>query len=436
MKGLGSVVSVVRLTLFLLPLSPRLLAVDLSTTNRNSLEQFFNVANQTARPVTVVSFGDSMANSYQSIAFVMMDQFVARLGLAGCSLDNWRNNLIRTVTNGAWFIGPSDLWFAESIHIPPGGGVWWWKETSPAGIISDSLGLFYVAQPNGGPFTVSVSTNNGPWGALMTLDGYADPPVGRFTNIMVDLDYHMLRVDGVSGTNVILGVRVMNSQSIGVNVSFLDYLGIGLDDVTNIPLSIRTPILQALAPDLLIWHMKEDGTEATRQRLIEGEQWWSNSAPNCSVLYIGTPYVSTDTNSTWTIDQNTVVRSIALSYHRAYVDCMTPAVSYPWMVSQGFMSDETHENLQGNTYLEGFAWNDVGFFALRTPRILAISPGQNQITLNFSTATNILYTLESTPDLLNWQPVLTNVGDGTTISTNFPTTAGSRLFRLSLRPAP
>jgi len=46
-----------------------------------------------------------------------------------------------------------------------------------------------------------------------------------------------------------------------------------------------------------------------------------------------------------------------------------------------------------------------------------------------------LYTLESSPDLLNWQPVLTNVGDGSNISTNFPATSDNRLFRRSLRPA-
>jgi len=426
----------IRITILLLPLSPHLLAADLSTANRNHLQPFFNVVDQAARPVTVVSFGDSMADSYRSIAFVMMDQFVARLGLAGCSFHNWRNNLLPNVTNGAGYLGPSDLWFTGSIQIPPGGGVWWWKENSPGGLVSDSLGLFFVAHPNGGPFTFSVSTNNGSWGVLMTLDGYADSSVGRFTNIMVDRDFHMMRVDGMSGTNIILGVSVTDSQSSGVNVSFLDYPGIGLDNVTNIPLSIRSPILQALAPDLLIWHMKEDGTEATRQRLIECEQWWSNAVPNCPVLYIGTPYVSSDTNSTWTIDQNTVVRSIALSYNRTYVDCMTPAVSYPWMVEQGFMSDQTHENLQGNKYLEGFLWDDVGLFALRAPRTLTITPGQNQVTVNYSTATNVLYTLESSPDFLNWQPVFTNVGDGSRISTNFPATADTRLFRLSLRPAP
>src|SRR5881397_3649594 len=49
---------------------------------------------------------------------------------------------------------------------------------------------------------------------------------------------------------------------------------------TNIPWSIRVPVFQALAPDLLIWHMKEDGSEATRLRLIECEQWWSNALPN------------------------------------------------------------------------------------------------------------------------------------------------------------
>ena len=59
----------IRITILLPPLSPHLFAADLSTTNRNNLQPFFNVVDQAARPVTVVSFGDS-----------------ALQGLAGCVL--------------------------------------------------------------------------------------------------------------------------------------------------------------------------------------------------------------------------------------------------------------------------------------------------------------------------------------------------------------
>jgi prepilin-type processing-associated H-X9-DG protein len=266
------------------------------------------------------------------------------------------------------------------------------------------------------------------------VDGFSSSPVGHFTNLDLSLNHYRVRVDGLGGTNVVLGAQVLNRHSNGVNVAFTDFPGIALSDVTNVPLSIRAPVFAALAPDLLIWHMKEDGSEATHQRLIENEQWWSNSIPNCSVLYIGTPWLSLDTNSTTTLDQNTLVRSVALAYHRAYVDCMDPAVSYNWMLSQGYMVDQTHENVQGNQYLEHFAWDDVGFFGLGTPLRLSTAMVQGRLKVTFQTVTGILYTLESSGDLSTWQPMVTLQGDGNPI-TVVPSLANPRqYFRLRLQP--
>jgi len=180
--------------------------------------------------------------------------------------------------------------------------------------------------------------------------------------------------------------------------------------------------------------MKEDGTDATRQRLIECEQWWSNAIPNSSVLYIGTPYISIDTNSTWTIDQNTLVRSVALTYGRTYVDCMTPCHSYYWMVTNGYMADQTHLNAQGSQYLANFVWNDLGFYALRTPRALAIQSIPQGINLNYQTASGILYTIESSSDFMTWQSLSTNSGNGLPVSTNLAPSGASAAYRLRLQP--
>ena len=88
--------------------------------------------------------------------------------------------------------------------------------------------------------------------------------------------------------------------------------------------------MAALKPDLLIWHMKENPGLIFTNALNECEDWWHTSNPDGEVLYIGTPWVSFDTNSTLTMDQNRTVRGVAVANQRAYVDLMQPAVSYPW----------------------------------------------------------------------------------------------------------
>jgi hypothetical protein len=113
---------------------------------------------------------------------------------------------------------------------------------------------------------------------------------------------------------------------------------------------------------------------------------------------------------------------------------MNPAVSYDWMVNMGYMTDVTHENLMGNTYLANFPWNELGFFAIGTPRKLDIELTTNGVNLKYQTWTNILYTIESSDDLVHWQSVSSQPGDGSIVITNFPSNDLEKSFRLRLNP--
>ena len=97
-------------------------ADDLSTTNRDALGNFWAASDQGARPVTVLSFGDSMADSYRSIAAVLMNWLAPRLGVAGYSFNNYQNTANSNVTNGTEVLGPGSFWFSTAFQVPPGGG--------------------------------------------------------------------------------------------------------------------------------------------------------------------------------------------------------------------------------------------------------------------------------------------------------------------------
>jgi len=342
-------------------------AEDLSTANTNTLSHFWATAQATNRPVTVVSFGDSMANSYASVSFSVINMLGESLGVAGYSLNNYANATLPNLTNGAQVItGPTSLWFSDYYQLPPGGTLWWENQNSPGGIYSDKLGVFWVAQPQGGQMTFSVSTDQGAWTPLLTLNGFAAVAMGQYTNVVLAPDYHRIRIDSSTGTNYVIGPQLLLQTTSGVHVVFMDKGGIAISDVTNVPSAIRTPIFAALSPDLLIWHMKEDGTTVTSNGLITCEQWWSNAAPACEVIYIGTPYTVYDTNplTPLTVEQNTLVRYTALQYNRAYCDLMNPSISWPWMNSQGYMMDELHVTTSGGLYLARYLWYEFGFAAL------------------------------------------------------------------------
>jgi hypothetical protein len=179
--------------------------------------------------------------------------------------------------------------------------------------------------------------------------------------------------------------------------------------------------------------MKEDVGDARLPAwLIENENWWAGAIPNCSVVYVGTPWFSMDTNGDYTIIQNSLVRSTAVAYGHAYVDCMNPAVSYEWMLASDFMDDATNADVACNSYLAGIAWDDLGFFAVGAPMRLDIARESGGTRLSFGTATNILYDVQGSTDLGQWSTVATVPG-GTNADVVVPASDARNRFRLRLR---
>ncbi len=376
-----------------------------------------------------------MANSYQSATYYLMLQFEERLGTAGYALNNYRNKLMAQLTNGAAFLPDSAIWFTQHYYVPPTGGVWWENYGSAGGIVCDEAGIFYVRQPQGGLITLSVSTNGGPWGTKLVLDGYSPTPVGAFTNVNLSPNLHRIRVDGITGTNYLIGPQLLMAHTNGLQVAFMDQPGIPLYTVTNVPLSIRALVFAALKPDLLIWHMKEP-IEPLPSGLAECESWWTSACPDCDVLYIGTPWTLVDTNGgTVTLDQNRLVREAAVNYGRAYVDLMQPGISYDWLRTNGLISaDGVHLTPAGGQWGGNIMWNDLGLFALGLPRRLSLELTGGLAHVTFPTASGATYTLQSSTNLQTWSPELTTPGTGADCSTNLTPTSPQRFYRLSLTP--
>lgn len=407
-----------------------------TTTNAGALGHFWSAIESSNRPVTVLSFGDSMADSYSSATYHLMNKVTSRFGVAGYSLNNYYGTAILNYSNGATNRGPDYFWFTGYTQVPTGGAVWWENQMTSGGIYCDRAGIYYISQTNGGQFRFAVSANGGPWVTKLLLEGYSATPTGRFTNVWLPPNRYRIRVDSELGTNFIIGPSLVASSAFGIHAAFMDWPGINLSQVTNVPLSIRQPIFAALQPDLLVWHMKEEQIILPfhSNNMAACETWWSNAAPNCDIIYIGTTWLSADTNSTWTSDQNAITRSIAQRYHRTYADLMTPTMSYPWLLTNGFMKDTVHLNSAGGLYCANVMWDDLGFFALGLNRRLTLQPNGSQLQLSYQTTTSARYRLETSTNLLHWSVLHTNPFTTTTFTTNFIPPAGPNYYRLGLTP--
>src|SRR5258708_35675713 len=114
---------------------------------------------------------------------------------------------------------------------------------------------------------------------------------------------------------------------------------------------------------------------------------------------------------------------------------MKPSTSYNWMLAKGFMSDGTHANLPGDSYLAGFVWDAIGFFAIGFPHSLALQPSSNGVSISYPSYTGINYAIESSDDLLYWLPRTNSLGGGSNVTVTLPATGPTQAFRLRLTPS-
>lgn len=416
-------------------------AGDLTSTNLDRLTRFWHVAESSNRPVRVLSFGDSLAENYRSLQTQLFNRLGARLGSAGLGLPDRYNTLAAAYSGGAAVVGAGSNWWTWHYSVPPGGFVSWTNLAGPQfSVRCDSVGLFWIARPEGGTFTVSVATNGGPWSApLLTLDGAAATAVGRFTNTPLARARYRLRVDGLSGTNLVLGPQFLDAGVPGVFPSVLAQGGVNLKQVFAVSTNILHPVFAALQPDLVVWHMKElvdIGGAALTNGLAQLQTLLRATCPQADLLYIGTPFEQRDLTNNVTAQQNELVRAVARRDGRACFDGMNPCVSYSGMTNNGYLDDAVHPNNRCYAFLADVLWREAGFFALRVDRRLRERLAAGLVVVEWPTTNGITYTLDASPDLAQWSPLRSMPGDGAWHSyTNPPAGPDARLFRLRLPPA-
>jgi hypothetical protein len=395
-------------------------AQDFSSTNTTALSRFWNAAERRSGPITVVAFGDSLQATWRSAAKYLYPLLSYQLGQAGVAFPAQLNNMSMVQSGGPVVpYNPDTNWWDWHTGYATGAYVFWTNQFHPSGSIeADRGGIYYVAGPEAGTFTISLSTNGGHWTSNSSVNAFSPNPEGRLASFALDRNAYRLRVDSITGTNIILGQELVLTSSNGIKTVFLQKDGLNLGQFFNVPDQVLSPIFTNLHPDLILWHMKELGDAGQdvamlSNRLEHLEALWQASAPDADVIYIGTPYAyGTNINSSRTVDQNVLVRTIAVNHGRAYVDGMTPMISYSYMTNNGYLDDDVHPSNKYYQWLADTIWRQTLFSLLRKDRSLkleSIPDGYRLTCPRFSTASQNL--LGST-NLIDWSIIQTN-GPGT-----------------------
>ena len=205
----------------------------------------------------------------------MVNHLRSRLGFGGYSFAFQTPDLASVTFSGGAGVATADsLWWMDSYRVPSGGNVTWRNRDHPTGsILADHAGIYYIASPDGGTFSLSLSSNGGPWSLLADIPAVDVGPQGRYTNFALPPGWYKLSVTGKRGVNRILGPELLRSGNGGVRSIFLARDGANLSGILSTPAEVFRPILRSLRPTWINWHMKERadiGSETLSNRL---EEW-------------------------------------------------------------------------------------------------------------------------------------------------------------------
>lgn len=329
-------------------------AQDFGTINELQLQHFWSAVQRSNGPVTVLSFGDSVSDDYRSIQASLFARLQERFGARGTA---FKCRSFKEAGGGTTLISWGPDWWTDYAKVPPGGYVAWHPEQC------NNVGLFWVARPDGGLLQLS-AVEGSTIVPLLTLDGQSPTPVGCYTNVSLSRAYRGLRADGLSGTNVMVGARFVDTTGTGIWTAFMTKDGQNLDSILRLSTNVLYPIIAAINPQLVVWHMKDGGEigETTlSNRLYDLEAMWKACVTNGDVIYIGTPYQSSDRTQTFTPIQNRLIRQAAVRDNRAYIDCMTPCVSYDVMTQYRILDDTVHPSPLGNSFMANtIVWPQLG----------------------------------------------------------------------------
>jgi len=329
-------------------------AQDFGTINEMQLQHFWSAIQRSNGPVTVLSFGDSVSDDYRSIQTSLFARLQERFGASGTAFTGWS---YKAFGSGASVVQWGPDWWADHTEVPPGAFVEWYPQQC------DEVGVFWVARPDGGLFQLS-AVEGSTIVPLLTLDGQSPTPMGCHTNVSLPRAYRGLRADGLSGTNVLVGARLVDTAGVGICTAFLTRDGQNLNKIFSYSTNVLYPLFSAINPQLVVWHMKElgdIGETSLSNRLYDLEAMWKACVTNGDVVYIGTPYQSSDRTQTFTPIQNRLIRQAAVRDNRAYIDCMTPCVSYDVMTQYRILDDTVHPSPLGNSFMANtIVWPQLG----------------------------------------------------------------------------
>jgi hypothetical protein len=308
----------------------------------------------TAR-LRMLVFGDS-------VAFAKPDLIRKALRSNYTEVGRGMNEMGFSSAAGGAVINTGDFsnWISGNTATIPAGGEVVLSLGTTLAVYGDTIKLFYVKSSGAGTFKVQTSFNGGAYAdeaSYTNVSAVNATTIGSVITLSKTLGTYKIKVVGLTGTVVIIGAEISNSTVPGFIFNDLSNGGKSLVNFNSCPQAILTPILSSIGADLCFFELKDTAQILTDE--LSNFQARSNTAigTNTDWVYVGSNPIQTGDDDQ--VAQNVIIKKHAQDNGFVYYDGYTPLGSYTIANAAGLMSDGTHPNTSGYTYVASLMFKDL-----------------------------------------------------------------------------
>lgn len=302
---------------------------------------------ETSGEVAIMTWGDSVSTGKWDPINMRLQQLYGKRGIA---FDRFG----LTLGGGATSTTDFTRWMSRIFTLAGSGDYIQFTDFVNNGytpILCNELTVFYVKESGAGNFSVTGDLNES--GSFSTVTGFSSiatanaTKIGGFTKLAITRGAYRFRVNWVSGTTRILGLRCRDTLTGGIVDIRLGYSGQNLSDMNDCPSAVLNPILAELAPTIEAFEMKD----ALTNWQTELETHISNVRGAVSglpmLLIASNPVGGVGQDDAIQIQMNTILKQVAQDNDCSFWNGYGFFGSYSRMVSEGWISDGVHPTNDG-----------------------------------------------------------------------------------------
>lgn len=219
------------------------------------------------------------------------------------------------------------FWPTGEYYTIPAAGSVTYALSGVVQVLSNQAKLYYLKEAGAGTFKIQGSFNGGAYADVTgTINAANASTISAVESVTLPYGLNSIRVVGVSGTVKTLPIcRYVRTGKAGAQVASIHKGGIDMSHFASTPAAILDPIVEDMAPDVILFEVKDTSAILTANLATALERVAGGLAYTPDVILIGTNNIPSGLgpDPADVSVQNAIMRQWAVDNNQTYLDFQT-----------------------------------------------------------------------------------------------------------------